>query len=93
MPANTPGLQVPQFPFWEGFYMQPMTVATPASAAQITGRRFNPDHLFYVVAAGVMLIFTAGGFRNFYLRGRAPWGRMTTQIMPLIVAHGARRCR
>jgi hypothetical protein len=68
--------------------MQPMPVATSASASQITERRFNPDHLFYVLAAGVMLIFTAGGFRNFYLHGRAPWGRMTTQIMPLIVAHG-----
>jgi hypothetical protein len=65
-----------------------MTVATPASAAKITARRINPDHLFYVVAAGMMLIFTAGGFRNFYLRGRAPWGEMTNQIMPLIVAHG-----
>ena len=36
----------------------------------------------------MMLIFTAGGFRNFYLHGRAPWGGMTSQIMPLIVAHG-----
>ena len=51
-----------------------MTVATPASAAQITERRFNPDRLFYVVAAGVTLIFTAEGFRNFYLHGRALWG-------------------
>jgi hypothetical protein len=67
---------------------KPMTVATPVSAAQITKRRFNPDHLFYVIAAGVMLIFTAGGFRNFYLHGRAPWGVMTTQIVPLVVAHG-----
>jgi hypothetical protein len=64
-----------------------MSVGTPASP-QITERRINPDHLFYVVAAAVMLIFTAGGFRNFYLHGRAPWGGMTTQIVPLIVAHG-----
>jgi hypothetical protein len=35
-----------------------------------------------------MLIFTAGGFRNFYLHGRAPWGAMTAQITPLIIAHG-----
>jgi len=65
-----------------------MTVATPASAARITRRRVNPDHLFYVVAAALMLLFTAGGFRNFYLHGRAPWGAMTSQIVPLIVAHG-----
>lgn len=65
-----------------------MTVATPASAAQITERRSNPERLFYVVAAVAMLIFTAGGFRNFYLHGRAPWGGMTTRIVPLIVAHG-----
>jgi hypothetical protein len=65
-----------------------MTIPTSASAANITRGRINPDHLFYVVAAGVMLIFTAGGFRNFYLHGRAPWGQMTNQILPLIVAHG-----
>lgn len=67
---------------------EPVTSATPVSSAQISGRRLNPDHLFYVVAASVMLIFTAGGFRNFYLHGRAPWGSMTAQIIPLIVAHG-----
>jgi hypothetical protein len=67
---------------------KPMTVATPVSAAQITERRFNPDRLFYGIAAGVMLIFTAGGFRNFYLHGRALSRGMTTQIVPLIVAHG-----
>lgn len=66
----------------------PLTVGAPASAAQLIERRVNLDRLFYVVAAGVMLIFTAGGFRNFYLHGRAPWGAMTTQIVPLIVAHG-----
>ena len=65
-----------------------MTAATPASAPKIAERRINPDRLFYVVAAGMMLIFTAGGFRNFYLHGRAPWGDMTNQIVPLIVAHG-----
>lgn len=67
---------------------QSLTVATSASSAQIAERRINPDHLFYVVAAGLMLIFTAGGFRNFYLHGKAPWGAMTAQVMPLIVAHG-----
>ena len=65
-----------------------MTAATPASAPKIAERRINPDRLFYVVAAGMMLIFTTGGFRNFYLHGRAPWGDMTNQIVPLIVAHG-----
>jgi hypothetical protein len=42
-----------------------MAVATPASAAKIAESRINVDHLFYVVAAGRMLIFTVGGFRNF----------------------------
>ena len=65
-----------------------MTIPISVSAANITRGRINPDHLFYVVAAGVMLIFTAGGFRNFYLHGRAPWGQMTNQILSLIVAHG-----
>ena len=62
--------------------------ATPPSAPEIAGRRFNRDRLFYVIAASMMLIFTAGGFRNFYLHGRAPWGAMTARITPLIVAHG-----
>src|SRR5262249_55961972 len=53
-----------------------------------TQRRFDGDRLFYVLAAGGTLIFTAGGFRNFYLHGKAPWGAMTSQILPLIVAHG-----
>lgn len=66
----------------------PMTVATHAPVAHISERRLDRDRLFYVVAAGLMLVFTAGGFRNFYLHGKAPWGNMTAQIMPLIVAHG-----
>jgi len=65
-----------------------MTGATPASAAKIAERRIDPDRLFYLVAAVMMLIFTAGGFRRFYLHGRAPWGEMTSQIVPLVVAHG-----
>jgi hypothetical protein len=66
-----------------------MAVPSRASAAQIGARRFaKPDRLFYVIAASLMLIFTAEGFRNFYLHGRAPWGNMTAQIVPLIVAHG-----
>jgi hypothetical protein len=46
------------------------------------------ERLFYVIAAFIMVVLTAGGFRNFYLHGRAPWGEMTSQIVPLIVAHG-----
>jgi hypothetical protein len=65
-----------------------MPAATPVSAPKIAERRTSPDRLFYIVAAGMMLIFTAGGFRNFYLHGRAPWGAITNQIVPLIVAHG-----
>jgi hypothetical protein len=65
-----------------------MTVSRSVSAAQTTQSRFDADRLFYILAAGAMLVFTAGGFRNFYLHGKAPWGAMTSQIMPLIVAHG-----
>jgi hypothetical protein len=64
-----------------------MIAAIPATP-QITERRFKRDRFFYVIAAFLMLIFTAGGFRNFYLHGRAPWGAMTAQIVPLIIAHG-----
>jgi len=64
-----------------------MTVPALAPAEQIS-RVPRTDRLFYVVAASLMLISTAEGFRNFYLHGRAPWGNMTAQIMPLIVAHG-----
>ena len=64
-----------------------ITVPTAASAAHVR-RAHRSDRLFYVIAASLMLISTAEGFRNFYLHGRAPWGSMTAQIMPLIVAHG-----
>ena len=67
----------------------PETVVTPVAQARIAEERFaKSDRLFYVVAAVLMLIFTAGGFRRFYLHGKAPWGEMTSQIGPLIVVHG-----
>jgi hypothetical protein len=65
-----------------------LPVAATASAGQITERRASSDRLFYVVAAVLMLIFMAGGFRRFYMHGKAPWGEMTSQITPLVVAHG-----
>jgi hypothetical protein len=58
------------------------------SAPQITERRLKRDQWFYVIAAVLMLLSTAGGFRRFYLHGKAPWGDMTGQILPLVVAHG-----
>jgi hypothetical protein len=62
---------------------------TTAPQAQITDRgSHQSERLFYVIAACAMLLLTAGGFRNFYLHGKAPWGEMTTQIVPLIVVHG-----
>jgi len=64
-----------------------ITVPAAASAARVS-RTHRSDRFFYVIAASLMLISTAEGFRNFYLHGRAPWGSMTAQIMPLIVAHG-----
>src|ERR1700741_3838988 len=64
-------------------------VATPVPQARKTQSRFaDPDRLFYVIAAGMMLVFTAGGFRQFYLHGKAPWGDITHQILPLVVLHG-----
>ena len=65
-----------------------LTVTAAAPAGQVTERRVSADRLFYVVAAVLILIFMAGGFRRFYTHGRAPWGELTTQIAPLIVAHG-----
>jgi len=64
-----------------------ITVPAAVSAAQ-TKRTHRSDRLFYVIAASLMLISTAEGFRRFYLHGQAPWGAMTERIMPLIVAHG-----
>lgn len=47
------------------------------------------DRLFYVIAASMMLIFTAIGFRPFYLHGKGiGGGEMTSQIVTLIVVHG-----
>lgn len=67
----------------------PETVVTPVMQARMEEGRFaKSDRLFYVVAAVLMLIFTAGGFRRFYLHGKAPWGELTSQIGPLIIAHG-----
>ena len=67
----------------------PETVVTPVAQARMAEGRFaKSDRLFYAVAAVLMLIFTAGGFRRFYLHGKAPWGEMTSQIGSLIVVHG-----
>ena len=67
----------------------PETVVTPVAQARTAEGRFaKSDRLFYVVAAVLMLISTAGGFRRFYLHGKAPWGEMTSQIGPLVVVHG-----
>jgi hypothetical protein len=49
----------------------------------------NSDRLFYVVAASIMFVFTAIGFRSFYLHGKGPGGsEMTSQIVPIVVVHG-----
>jgi hypothetical protein len=70
-----------------------MTETSTAAAASSQARIVEAgsaasERLFYLIAAGTMVVFTAGGFRNFYLHGRAPWGNMTSQIVPVIVAHG-----
>lgn len=47
------------------------------------------DRLFYVVAASMMLVFTAIGFRSFYLHGKGVGGgELISQIALLIVVHG-----
>ena len=43
MLARSPVLQVPNFPLERSDMAKYMTVATPASAAHITERRFNPE--------------------------------------------------
>ena len=69
--------------------MGTVPVASAVPKMQKTERRFaDRDRLFYVIAAVMMLIFTAGGFRRFYLHGKAPWGDLTHQIFPLVVLHG-----
>lgn len=69
--------------------MGTVPIETAVLKAQKTERGFvDRDRLFYVIAAVMMLIFTSGGFRRFYLHGKAPWGELTHQIFPLIVLHG-----
>jgi hypothetical protein len=63
-------------------------MASEPQAHAVRVRSTQSDRLFYIIAASLMVIFTAGGFRNFYLHGKAPWGDMTSQILPLIVVHG-----
>jgi hypothetical protein len=64
------------------------TVAAPARSARADRGSLRAERLFYVIAAYTMLVLTAVGFQNFYLRGRGALGEMTGQIVPLIVAHG-----
>src|SRR5215471_14719751 len=47
------------------------------------------ERLFYAVAASLMLVLTAIGFRSFFLHGKGVGGsEMTSQIVPLVVVHG-----
>lgn len=49
----------------------------------------NSDRLFYAVAASMMLVLTAIGFRSFFLHGKGVGGsELTGQIVPLIFVHG-----
>jgi len=69
---------------------QTVMVAAPAcvSASKTIDRRSASDRRFYIIAAAVMLLFTAAGFRNFLLHGKAVDGNITAQIVPLVVIHG-----
>ena len=67
--------------------------STPRTTAQAPGQvkdaRAASDRRFYLIAAVVMLVCTAGGFRNFYLHGQNPAGReITPRILPFVVLHG-----
>jgi len=62
---------------------------TPVHAPHLAARRAASDRRFYVVAGVVMLLCTAGGFRNFYLHGHNPvGGEITPRILPFVVLHG-----
>ncbi len=66
------------------------TVMTATPQDQTVDRgTLQLDRLFYVVAASIMVIVTAVGFRGFLLQGKGfGGGDMTSQIVPLIVVHG-----
>jgi hypothetical protein len=61
-----------------------------AMTARISDRpQVHAERLFYVIASGLMLVLTAGGFRLFILHGKGiGGGEITSQIFPLVVAHG-----
>jgi hypothetical protein len=70
-----------------------MSAATGAGTVrrvEITGpKSIASERVFYVIAASAILLATAVGFRGFYLHGKGVGGAdMTSQIVPLIVAHG-----
>jgi hypothetical protein len=66
-----------------------MKLNTVANKQSLHRDSLNPDRLFYVVAASIMFVFTAIGFRSLYLHGKGAGGsEMTSQIVPLIVVHG-----
>ncbi len=62
---------------------------TPVHAPHIAARSAASDRRFYLIAAIVMLLCTAGGFRNFYLHGHNFAGaEITPRIRPFVVLHG-----
>ena len=65
-------------------------VPAPASrvAPRIADSRTPSDRRFYIIAAVIMLLFTAEGFRNFLLHGKTLDGAINAQIAPLIIVHG-----
>ncbi len=64
--------------------------AVKSSPTQTAASRTRQtDHIFYVIAAGMMVIMTAVGFRFFILHGKGFGGEeITRQIVPLVIAHG-----
>lgn len=67
----------------------PARASAPRTADQIAARRAKSDRLFYLIAAVVMLLCTAGGFRNFYLHGRNSIGaEIAPRILPFVIVHG-----
>jgi hypothetical protein len=64
-------------------------LSAPLQTQRAVHRSVQAERSFYVIAAIVILIVTAVGFRLFLLHGKGVGGgEMTRQIVPLIIAHG-----
>jgi hypothetical protein len=71
----------------------PMRASARPAAPRAGVRRSDADRRFYLIAGGIILLITLVGFREFFLHGKTnSGGRVTAQIMPLVVIHGMAMC-